>query len=75
MRTYTDIFINSDEIEFKFRKLESDYKGTWVLNVETNSIFMTEQQIKQLADAIGKIYWDLEVPLELVDPEDEHEIV
>jgi hypothetical protein len=75
MRTYTDIFINSDEIEFKFRKLESDYKGTWVLNVDTNSIFMTEQQIKQLADAIGKIYWDLEVPLELVDPEDEHEIV
>ena len=75
MRTYTDIFINSDEIQFMFRKLESDYKGTWVLNVETNSIFMTEQQIKQLADAIGKIYWDLEVPLELVDPEDEHEIV
>jgi hypothetical protein len=72
MRTYTDVFINSDEVEFKFRKLESDYKGTWVLNIDTNSIFMTEEQVKQLASAIGKIYWNLDVPMELVDPGEEY---
>ena len=75
MNTYVDIFANSDDgTTFAVKQLES---GAWVMNINSNkpggvTIFMTDAQVKLMSDAIGKIYWNLDVPLELVDPEEEY---
>lgn len=66
MRMYTDVFIHDDD-EVTLRKLDEK----WVLRYDTLAIFLTDVQVRQLASAIGGIYWDLDIPLELQDPEEE----
>jgi hypothetical protein len=66
MRTYTDVFIHDDD-EVTLTQLET---GMWNLRYDTLGIFLTDEQVKNLAGAIGRIYWDL--PMELVDPEEEY---
>jgi len=71
MRTYTEVFIYNDEVDIRFNKLNSDYSGTWVLRFDKLGIFMSEEQVKLLLSAIGKEYWNLDVPA-IQDPEEEY---
>jgi hypothetical protein len=68
MRTYTDVFIHDDD-EVKLSQLET---GKWVLRYDTIAIFLTDEQVKKLSGAIGRIYWDLDIPMVLIDPEEEY---
>ena len=70
MRTYTDVFIHEDD-EVTLTQLET---GMWNLRYDTLGIFLTDKQVKNLSGAIGKIYWNLDTPMELVDPEEEYNV-
>lgn len=69
MRTYTDVFVyDNDGDAFDLHKLET---GNWVLKYGTLSVFMSDAQVKELSGAIGRIYWELDIPMELQDPEED----
>lgn len=70
IRTHTSVFLYGDE-DAKF-KLQFMDTGTLALTVDTHTIFMTQEQVKQLTSAIGEIYWELVQPTELKDPEEEY---
>lgn len=71
IRTHTNVFLYNDEdAKFTLNFMDS---GVLCLNVGNHSIFMTEEQVKQLLSAIGEVYWELVSPVVLQDPEEEYD--
>lgn len=59
MRTYTDVFLDKDDTDIRLSQLST---GRWVLKVDNLGIFMSDEHVKLIISAIGKEYWNLDVP-------------
>lgn len=71
VRTSISVFMyNDDEARFNLRFMDN---GVLALSIDTHTIFMTQEQVKQLVGAIGEVYWELTETIELHDPEEEYD--